>query len=44
MAGKLPQRMAVSCILFKKDFGGDLKLNLVRNRTLFLLLAFLNSK
>ena len=35
MAGKLSQHMAVSSILFKKIFGGNLKLKLVRNRTLF---------
>ena len=35
MAGKLSQHMAVSCIFFKKNFGGDLRLKLVRNRTLF---------
>ena len=35
MAGKLSQHMAVSCILFKKSFGGNLKLKLVRNHTSF---------
>ena len=44
MAGKLSEHMAVGCIIFFKEFGGDLKLKLVRNRTLFSLLVFINSK